>query len=297
LKLTIVSIVISTQICFGQIVEYFSSNMEWEEYYVDCAGNSSECLVREYTISSRDQLLRNGKVFYDLFQEGTELWVNPFNDSILIPEQNFEFNLGYFSGESKQITKLDLASNTEEIIYDFRYDVSDSLLCNSNDELIGIDSIFIGNSKRNVYKFEESPDLIEGIGFISGFRDFCGSGNSLQHGCMTMLSYSANGDKLIVDTIVNNICDPLVTTSTSSLRNTKSLIDVYPNPSNSFLFIRSNCFARIESAEIISIDGKVISEIEFFNSRIGITSLKSGLYFVRVLFANREVETVKFSKL
>lgn len=58
-------------------------------------------------------------------------------------------------------------------------------------------------------------------------------------------------------------------------------ISVYPNPSNSFLFIKGNTRELID-IEILSVTGQKVLRFDENLNRINIESLQSGVYFVKV---------------
>lgn len=75
--------------------------------------------------------------------------------------------------------------------------------------------------------------------------------------------------------------------------NVISDINIYPNPASDFVLVSSNN-TDVESYEIVDITGKVVIPNGLINSKINVSSLDKGLYFINI-FANSNV--VKTEKL
>jgi len=83
---------------------------------------------------------------------------------------------------------------------------------------------------------------------------------------------------------------PFIKNSSSS-----NLVNIYPNPANSVLYISLNCDIDISSKIVIfDLNGSLIkqSKIKSDNDQISLSELSDGVYFVRV-FANNEITTHK----
>lgn len=65
-------------------------------------------------------------------------------------------------------------------------------------------------------------------------------------------------------------------------------ITVYPNPSNGKLFFKNSGIQLLEKAEIINLNGQKVKEFNQINKNkdLNITSLQSGLYFLKLKFDN-----------
>jgi hypothetical protein len=75
-------------------------------------------------------------------------------------------------------------------------------------------------------------------------------------------------------------------------KNTNSKIIIFPNPVQNSLEIKSELY--YDSFEIISIDGvKVLSDI-FYDNKINVSALKSGLYFINLKLDERVISVNKF---
>ncbi|KQC33348.1 hypothetical protein AAU57_08500 [Nonlabens sp. YIK11] len=70
-------------------------------------------------------------------------------------------------------------------------------------------------------------------------------------------------------------------------------ISIYPNPTDHMLYVRS--IEPILSAEVFGVDGSVIIKKESHAGAIDISSLSSGIYFLRIQ-SNRGSQTLKFIK-
>lgn len=59
-------------------------------------------------------------------------------------------------------------------------------------------------------------------------------------------------------------------------------VSVYPNPSNGSLSIKNTGTHILEKAEIFSVKGQKVKEFKLINNNLNITSLQSGLYFLKL---------------
>jgi hypothetical protein len=74
----------------------------------------------------------------------------------------------------------------------------------------------------------------------------------------------------------------------------------YPSPARELVFIQHDKATSTSSLELLSIDGKVLQTIQptagTVETSVSLTALKPGLYFVRYVNTNGEIETLKLVK-
>lgn len=90
--------------------------------------------------------------------------------------------------------------------------------------------------------------------------------------------------------IVNRNAKPFIKNSSIS-----NLVNIYPNPANSVLYISLNCDIDVSSEiSIFDLNGRLIkqSKIKSENDQISLSELSDGVYFIRV-FVNNEITTHK----
>ena len=77
----------------------------------------------------------------------------------------------------------------------------------------------------------------------------------------------------------------------------KSLVSIYPNPTSDVLYIDNPNFEKINSLEIISINGTIVKQENRISNlqSINVSNLQSGVYFVKIQI-NNEVLNYKFIK-
>jgi len=77
-----------------------------------------------------------------------------------------------------------------------------------------------------------------------------------------------------------------------------STIRIYPNPSNKEINIESTNNKIILSIEIMDVDGRSFKQMEVndLKTKITISNLSSGIYFVRIVFSDKTSLTSKFIK-
>ena len=74
-------------------------------------------------------------------------------------------------------------------------------------------------------------------------------------------------------------------------------LTVYPNPASSYIIVSSDCF--LKSVEIIDFNGKLVNKIVVPSGSqifINVANLASGVYFIRTLNQNQQVNVAKFIK-
>jgi hypothetical protein len=111
--------------------------------------------------------------------------------------------------------------------------------------------------------------------------------NGYRLGGNIVVVWPVAGSGSVVDSLFKNvyILNPLTTNESSWL---KDQIIVYPNPANNFLFLKNNTSINtVKRVRILDINGKVIFT-ENFSSRINISQLTKGVYFLTLLLKNEE---------
>ncbi len=72
-----------------------------------------------------------------------------------------------------------------------------------------------------------------------------------------------------------------------------SNIEVVPNPASNYISISS--LEKIDFYQIIDIQGKIIANSDYFNDKIDVSTLLSGIYFIKIK-SNEKITTRKFIK-
>jgi hypothetical protein len=73
----------------------------------------------------------------------------------------------------------------------------------------------------------------------------------------------------------------------------KTELSIYPNPTNTTLFI--NSAIQIQKVDVLSIDGKIISTQTLNCNQISVTNLPNGIYLVKI-YTDQQIKTLKFIK-
>jgi hypothetical protein len=99
-----------------------------------------------------------------------------------------------------------------------------------------------------------------------------------------------------IDTVIKQIS---ITTGIVDLKNNSSGFEIYPNPSSSFIQLKTKL--ELASCKIVienTLGEKVLllDKIPPNNYRLDVTKLPAGLYFVRLSTANGESQQAKFTK-
>jgi photosystem II stability/assembly factor-like uncharacterized protein len=116
------------------------------------------------------------------------------------------------------------------------------------------------------------------------------------------IEYDAANTKLIAGTYARSIQSidvsnlALTTGLQTSISSTSSVLEVFPNPANTSISLKTSV-SKIDQLQIIDASGKTVlnPETNLTNS-IDISSLASGLYFVKIV-ANDKTELKRFVKL
>lgn len=79
-----------------------------------------------------------------------------------------------------------------------------------------------------------------------------------------------------------------------------SNILIYPNPTKGIIYLENNLNKKIQSIEIVTINGQIIKSEDVSNlqeqNKIDISNFKCGVYFLTIKFDNNTIETYKFIK-
>jgi Secretion system C-terminal sorting domain len=76
------------------------------------------------------------------------------------------------------------------------------------------------------------------------------------------------------------------------------LVKLYPNPASSFIQLTNVNAAEIKEIQIVSIDGKMVSQLSVnFQLQYNISYLKQGAYYIRLLKKDKSIQTIPFNKL
>ncbi|NLL28158.1 MAG: T9SS type A sorting domain-containing protein [Bacteroidales bacterium] len=101
------------------------------------------------------------------------------------------------------------------------------------------------------------------------------------------------GDKNVANTnaydynLLITAADPV-----SVSNNIISDVNIYPNPASDFILVSSNN-TDVESYEIVDVTGKVVLSNGLINSKINVSSLDKGLYFINIFVNSNVAKTEK----
>lgn len=77
--------------------------------------------------------------------------------------------------------------------------------------------------------------------------------------------------------------------------NTDSIIEVYPNPTNSFLYLKAKSNKIISKLEVFDLSGKLILINHNYNEKIDVSHFLSGIYILKI-FCGDSIVNKKFRK-
>lgn len=209
-------------------------------------------------------------------------------------------NVGVLREASKIVYFVPDTSSTEYILYDFNLGLGDTIIhpfggasC-SNDTVIieQVDSILASDGYHRQLHLSSFAIWIEGIGSIYYLFQpaelLCVSGNSSLE-CMI-------NDSLFIYPSASSLCTVSVPEQISKPID----IFIYPNPATESIQLKSlQLSSQTIEFEIYINDlfGKVVkhTEVTYKKDKIDISSLKKGIYFIKIL--NQQHETLYTSKI
>ena len=83
----------------------------------------------------------------------------------------------------------------------------------------------------------------------------------------------------------------------SSVEKTSNLWSVYPNPTEDILHIEINGNERIKSLHLIDISGKVVFLKREELSRLDISGLSAGVYYLRIESVSKKLANIRILKI
>ena len=181
------------------------------------------------------------------------------------------------------------SDENEILMYDFSLEVGDSILDYTGLTYLIIDSTgyeTIGQDERKKYYLSstEMPDYysetwIDGIGSNKGI---CWAGSVLLVGGWSwFLCMSENGELVYMNP---NYESCYLITKLDEIEN--PTIQVYPNPAKNLLRIDNLEKVELESISITNINGQVIKQFDSKNTKLDISNIASGLYFLKIEYKN-----------
>lgn len=195
-------------------------------------------------------------------------------------------------------------ARTEIILYDFSLNIGDSMeLTNpispfpKNPGFFKLDSIkyiplYNGTPHRFFYlspsissTSTENPIWVEGIGSLNLIN--APGGTPDINGVGKLSCFFKNGIIYYADLNMIEACDPKFVTSTSEIYNPK--LAVFPTLVTDFLTIKNTDESTF--IQLINLQGEIVQERLTFSStdiNLNVSSLKSGVYIVRVRFGSNQ---------
>ena len=133
------------------------------------------------------------------------------------------------------------------------------------------------NTTNALYELDE----ISNTSFVAFSTSF-----SVNHDGIWYVAISSISDKNNYMNIYINDIDisKVVSIDDNSCSNN---IDIYPNPSNSMIFINNTTDMPLDYVDIIDINGKVLKSFYNFVTSLDISFLSPGTYFVRIYSNNQ----------
>ena len=101
-------------------------------------------------------------------------------------------------------------------------------------------------------------------------------------------SPAATGNTIAFDNVTSEFSYVVLNTETNKILKN---VSVYPNPSNGFIYIKSN--TNLTSLQIFNLIGKKVLETNFVNNRINLSNLKKGIYLLKLSDENNKTKTQK----
>ncbi len=237
---------------------------------------------------SPDATLIDGKYYYQLQYSGSETGDDWQGDS------------QFFREDSQKVWVYD--NGTERLLYDFALEKGDTIRTGDQNGIFLIvadtDSIELLNGEKRkairLYCSNETDTVnyswyglrtwIEGIGYLSGIlteNSYCRTDNT-----NTLLCFYNNGEMLYSNP-AHTYC---WTAGTEDFPEEEAII--FPNPADDYLQIITD--KDVDKTIIYNNTGNKIQVSE--NNTLNIENLKSGMYFVKILFESGKISNYKFIK-
>jgi hypothetical protein len=263
--------------------------------------SNSDLSSTTYQYFCNGDTIINSEKFYKLFQYKLYCPLGLCLPSDTISPQ---FKTYIRNNDNKQVVYLD--SGKEKVLYDFNLKVGDTIINGLRGKLDGyssdsyiivknIDSALFCGKYHKRYKtyyfsrYEDSLALIEGLGFdqcLFGKGDL-GCNEYCDGGCYTEKNNASCN---------NNNCQLLV-----GINQLPTLIDevqIFPNPSNSFLNLKSE--VGINKLVILDLSGRPVylnTSINSSNVKVNIEFLNEGFYLIKIESDTKTIVTKNFIKI
>lgn len=201
---------------------------------------------------------------------------------------------------NKLVIIIPPGSHTEHLLYDFNLKIGDTLkgyLCineNNPNTISSIDSIMVGSDyrKRWIISSFYNIAIIEGIGSTYGLIEPFSSSN-MDLPDISITCFNQDGITLYP----SNATECGLINSINNLSLKKSIVKLYPNPTDDQIFFDAELEFFPAVIEIYDISGRLEKQTIVFNknSDIDISDLQKGLYIIKL--CNSEIsETFKIIK-
>lgn len=217
-------------------------------------------------------------------QHYRKLFTDTINDGVY-RSQNCVL-VGFLRNDKDQINLRDLAG-LEHLIFDFAAKVGDTVRVGFDGVVTTVGHQYVGGSLRKRLVIDQGNtnwplEWLQGIGYSTGqgvlaenFRFYnVGIHKYFELGCMTVGN----------ETVVQNGFDCTWDHSVGIKDNPPPSIEMYPNPTSSHLFLNATGLTGIESAEILSLEGKQIKQITIKDQQasIPVSDLPKGIYLIKL---------------
>lgn len=249
------------------------------------------------TLDMRRIAIENGSAVYNgIIQNCDSLW----NDSCTVINNGIATAYDhqvYKSGDFINNGTLKITNNMN-IMGDYTNSISgiiDVTKDFSNLDIIGNGAIYTNNGSHNIGEdfINASNDTIKGNG------TFCIRGLSTNQGVIEeTVDFSTPTSSFNVNT--GTVASSVTFTSGScnfSESNSKPSfsVNIYPNPVQNSIYIY--CSLPINEISIIDINGKAVLKQQLSSNQIDLSTLKSGIYFIKIQSNNGQVVMKKLIKI
>ena len=304
--------------CFLQLIataqnEYFMNSPKWGMIHETQFAQLAPVFGTKTTYFVSGDTLLNGMLFVKIFEEGISYQEgesgNGWGNGVFteVPYTNPE-PTAFLRSEGASIFKWNTETNLEELLYDFDVAVGDLFPVSSsivNEELFvsGVSTVILGGFERKVISTVNSdgnevfPKIIEGVGtpygpWHSDAEPLDGS-RTFQCYSLNDLSYQVNAEENMWLASSSSACEFVV--AVAEFAEQPNTI-IYPNPSNSALFIESK--TSILKLVIRDMAGaKLIEEVGGkSNFQLDLSMISSGIYLCEMTLINNQKTTSRIVK-
>ena len=261
---------------------YFNASSTWQEDYF--AANIPTIVTEKYEHLVNGDTMINSLSYMKIYRIGTQVIQTPGSSTIPTEYNDLNEYVAAIREEDQKVFFIPEYSttNVEEVLYDFNWEVGDTVKCTSGCiTIISVGTIDYGNETRKLFTLNGGRTLIEGIGFDTGLfrypQGFIESGGQLICYSKDDIIYPVSefgGCELMVDN--ENIPD-----------NEEETISISPNPAINEIRIISENETSDTNIKIYNSFGHLITDlqnVQLSNSPyiIGTDHFANGIYFINI---------------